>query len=754
MPWGEVKLIPGVNTERTPTLNEAGVVASSFIRYKDSLIQKFGGWQAYYPFNVATIPRELHGWEDLRGNLQLGIGATSALQVLTNATTLTTITPQTLTSSFVPNVSTTINSPTVGITDPNIANVTTYDTVFFNVPVSQGGVILSGAYPIIEITGGSSYNITAEANATTTESNPTATNNTTAAGNNTLHFASTPGWVAAGMMAYDITTSGVIPTGTTVLSTTGSTVVLSNNVTGGGVGSGDNIVFSNVPIFTTTQNSAVVAVNLPNHGLTTTSVFIVQIAASGNGVTLLGNYDVLDVVDANNFQIAASAQASATSSFPMNSGNVQLIYYLTQGPALAGQGYGIGAYGAGAYGLGTTGGSSQTGTPITATDWTSDNWGEIYLACPSGGGVYSYDPTAGFSTAQLVSGAPIFNGGIFVSTQQQILVCWGAAVDQAIGTIQNPLAVAWSTIGDYTDFTPLATDTAGNFIIPTGSKIMAGAAVMNQDLIFTDIDLWAMNFVGGTDVFGFVKIGAGMGAISSHAVQQLRGNVYWMANNNFCSYTAAGPAVMPCPVWDAVFQNLNTSFVQNIRAMPNTPFNEVGWLFPSSASASGENDSYIKVNITEPGMPWDIGIGVLNRSAWIDLGALGMPIGAASAGQIYQHETTSNAAGAPLNYSFTTGYFMLAEGEDFVVVNQIVPDMKWGFYPGSGAATVHLTFSLVNFPGDSPTTFGPFAVTQTTQLITQQMRGRQMAVTLAGSDLNSFTRLGRIRYRYAPSGRR
>lgn len=69
------------------------------------------------------------------------------------------------------------------------------------------------------------------------------TNGTTASGNNTLHFASTPAWIVAGMAIYDVTAPSVV-TGLTVLSTTGTTVVMSGNASGAGVGNGDTISFS------------------------------------------------------------------------------------------------------------------------------------------------------------------------------------------------------------------------------------------------------------------------------------------------------------------------------------------------------------------------------------------------------------------------------------------------------------------------------------------------------------------------------
>jgi len=71
-----------------------------------------------------------------------------------------------------------------------------------------------------------------------------ATNNTTASGNATLHFATTPAWVQPGMLVSNSTTPSSIPSGTTILSVTGTTAVMSANAAGAGVGNGDTINFS------------------------------------------------------------------------------------------------------------------------------------------------------------------------------------------------------------------------------------------------------------------------------------------------------------------------------------------------------------------------------------------------------------------------------------------------------------------------------------------------------------------------------
>src|SRR6267154_1382107 len=160
MSFGSVTLVPGLNVERTPTLLRAGFSSTSFVRFKDSLVQKYGGWELYYGSPLIGIPREMHAWQDLDQIDHLAIGTTQRLDVLTSGS-IADITPQTFTTNSVPNISTTSGSSIVTIVDSNVANPTLYDSVFFNVPVSIGGLILDGLYPIVQINGTTSYNIDA-----------------------------------------------------------------------------------------------------------------------------------------------------------------------------------------------------------------------------------------------------------------------------------------------------------------------------------------------------------------------------------------------------------------------------------------------------------------------------------------------------------------------------------------------------------------------------------------------------------------
>jgi hypothetical protein len=170
MPYGSVTLVPGINTERTPTANEAGISQSQLIRFRDSLVQKYGGNQKFYSFNIAGVPRDLHAWQDLNAGQHLLAGTTSSLNMITNGS-LVNITPQQLSSNFTPNFSVVANGSTVTVTDPNINNVTVFDSVMFNTPIVIGSTIISGLFPIVTTLGGTGYTIQLATNAGTTSNN-------------------------------------------------------------------------------------------------------------------------------------------------------------------------------------------------------------------------------------------------------------------------------------------------------------------------------------------------------------------------------------------------------------------------------------------------------------------------------------------------------------------------------------------------------------------------------------------------------
>lgn len=521
---------------------------------------------------------------------------------------------------------------------------------------------------------------------------------------------------------------------------------------GGGVytiessGTSDTTVASSgiLPIFTTSSGDAAITVTLPNNNYLALPGLYQQFIAPTNvgDLTVEGPYNVLSVIDSTNFVINAVTQATSADTQTMNGGLAQLVYYITDGAPPSGSGFGAGGFGDGGFGTGVSGGSGGSGTPITATDWTLDNWGGTLLACPIDGPIFTWDANSGFTNTQVISNAPFFNGGIFVAMPYQILVAWRSCLSTGV---QDNLTVRWCDAENYDSWEVADESAAGSFKISKGSVIVGGLQAQNFGLISTDIGVWQMSYVGGDVTFNFTEVGSGCGWAGPHAAGILAGEVYWCGRSNFFKFGGRGVEVVPCAVWDFIFQNVNTNYLNKINCAPNSAFNEIMWFFP--ALGSTECNAYVKLNINEGA--WDYGL--MNRTSWSDISVLGNPIGADSEGLLWQHEEGEELTGAGTT-TMQTGWWAITEGNDFAFVDFVMPDFKWGLY-GTSNASINLTFFSVDYPGDTPRSYGPYTVTQATPYVTPRIRGRMMSLFIQSNNA-AFWRIGRIRYRWGSAGRR
>lgn len=503
-----------------------------------------------------------------------------------------------------------------------------------------------------------------------------------------------------------------------------------------------------VPQFDTTANSSTVLVTLVGHGYAVGETFNIPAvtATSVGGITLSGAYIIQTVPTADTFTINASQQATSTDTEDMNGGDAAIRYYIGIGPSLPPAGYGAGGYGTGGYGIGVTP-TPSAGTPITTTNWTLDNWGEVFLACPTDGAIYQYSTDSGFTNAVRILAAPEINGGIFVSQPAQILVAWASSV----GGVQDRLTLNWSDAGDYTNWTVTSQTQAGGYRLPTGSRIVGGIAGPNFGVIWTDVDVWAMDYVEPPLIFGFNSIGSNCGLISRHGMAVLNSIVYWMSNDKFCLLNGETVETIPCSVWDFIFQDLDTANVDKIYAGSNSLFGEVVFYYPSASGGTGEVDSYVKFT---PGLGgiWDC--GRLQRTAWVDQSPVGPPVGGDASGYVYQHEISPDADGQPLLPTLTSGYFQVASGENLDFIDWLLPDFRYGYY-GQNNATVQVTISVTDYPnGATVRSRGPYSVTGATPYVNTRLRGRFAQMSFMSSDLGSFWRFGQTLVRSVADGKR
>lgn len=99
----------------------------------------------------------------------------------------------------------------------------------------------------------------------------------------------------------------------TVLSANAFTIAAASAATSGASG-------GTLPTFTTAVNNALCNVNLPAHGLSAGSQFVVQIQVNAGGVPIVGVYTVTARVDANNFTITLQNNAGFVDSQTENGG--------------------------------------------------------------------------------------------------------------------------------------------------------------------------------------------------------------------------------------------------------------------------------------------------------------------------------------------------------------------------------------------------------------------------------------------------
>jgi hypothetical protein len=363
--------------------------------------------------------------------------------------------------------------------------------------------------------------------------------------------------------------------------------------------------------------------------------------------------------------------------------------------------------------------------------------------------IYYWDATAGQSKAIAIANGPTACNGMFVAMPQRQIIAWGCAGPDPGDGIIDPLLVRWCDVNNFNTWIAQVANQAGSFRLSSGSVIRGGRQVPQQGLLWTDIDLWAMQYIGQPLVYGFNKIGQGCGLIARNAHTVLGGVVYWMSENQFFALSGNGVQAIPSPVWDVIFQDLDLANADKIVAAANSLFQEVAWYYPVKGG-NGEPSAYVKLN-TQLGV-WDY--GTLGRSAWIDQSVLQQPIGADPAsGFIYQHEISPDADGAAMGETFTTGWFALAEGDVMPYIDQIWPDAKWGYFGQAQDAQLIMTFASQAYPGAAQYSYGPYTISQATSYISPRIRNRLISFTVSGTGTGTWWRLGGIRYRYAPDGR-
>lgn len=519
----------------------------------------------------------------------------------------------------------------------------------------------------------------------------------------------------------------------------------------------DTVVLANP--FTTTNASTTVLVTDATHGASTGDYVTFSGAAAVGGLTLNAEYQVT-VLTANTYNITAAS--AATSSAVGGGAAVTAAYQIVTGPATQGTSYG---WGAGGWGTGTWG--VGTGEEAELRIWSQANFGEDLIFGPRYGGLYYWTAGAGAPSGRAVALSSLGGASDVPTLQHRIMVSDVSRFVFALGcndlgsAVIDPMLIRWSDQENAAQWTPAITNQAGGLRLSKGSEISTGLQVRQEILVWTDVALYSLQYVGAPVVWGSTLLADGISCVSPNGVATAAGVTYWMGRDKFYKYDGRVDT-QNCDLRSYVFGDINLAQPYQIFAGTNEAFNEVWWFYCSAGSTAV--DKYVIYNYLEK--VWYY--GTMERTAWLDAGLISTP--QAAAGQYLVahevgHDDASGVTSLPIHAYIESAEFDIEDGDQFGFVKRILPDLD---FKDSTAVSPTVTVTLIpmkNSGSGAGTSIGgsdnaPVVRTavadidQFTGQVFVRVRGRQMIMRIESNQLGTTWQAGAFRLDIQPDGRR
>ena len=731
----EYNFLPGIDKQDTTAGAENRWIDSGNVRFRYGLPEKVGGWSSLVSDTIVGVARKQHAFVDLNGNRYVALG-TDKFLLLYFEGQLFDITPlkATLSSST---IATTNNDPVCTITTSTSHNLEPGDIVLLDSVTLPSGTGFSASdfedklFQVTTVPTPTTFTITQSSNAggTVSTGGSIAVKPYEKIGPSEQNYGY--GW---GISQWDGSVSGAA---TSTLN--GS---LSANSSGTG-GSGTNVTLA-----ATTNFSAAGRILVESELISYASISspnLQSIVRNVNGTDNAAHNTGTAVTDATNFS---------------DWGEGVLASEVTLEPGL----------------------------------WSLDNFGQVLIATIANGKTFTWNAgaaspltvrastsTSGFST----SANPTASRLTLVSPTTRHLCHLGTETTIGDTTTQDDMFIRFSNQEDINDYTATAINSAGDFRLQDGTKIVGAIKAKETILVFTDNALYTMKFIGAPFTFGFEQVGTNCGLIGKNAVVEIDGAAFWLSPNGFFMFDGTVKS-LPCSVEDFVFDNFDTTKGQQVAAGINNLFTEVVWYYPSQGSSF--NDKYVVFNYGEPmkGGVWYTGTEA--RTSWIDAivypkpygtkydstanGTFPIVVGQSGLGQtkFFEHEVGTdqvNEDGSTTTVSsFVKSYDIDLEqrqrnaqgrasgpkvaGEVFLAMRRFVPDFKTLV----GNAKVSLGIKRYPQQSDTTTTLSPFTVNSTTIKKDTRARGRFINVKIENDDSGESWRFGTLRLDVQPDGRR
>jgi len=538
----------------------------------------------------------------------------------------------------------------------------------------------------------------------------------------------------------------------------------------------------------TTIGSKVITVTLPGYGgitgdFVTFSGVVGPIA--GIPASEFNANQEITYVDATTFTFTVTTAATSTTSGQGGTA-ITAAFEINIGYAASTAGYG---WGTSTWGRLSWGSGSTIPVYLPARLIFQDKFNNDLLFNILGSNIYYWAYTSAFNTrAVLLSSIP---GAIAVPKQVNKILfapsghllafaCTNYDASKSgpdyLGDY-DPLLIRWANVDadigpEPENWQPTLTNTAGYLRLSIGSRIVTALRTKQEILVWTDVSLSSLQFLGTAEVFGLSEVSSATTIFGANTVIGANNVVYWMGNDKFYTYSGRVDT-LPCTLRQYVFTNINRVQQDLFFAGQNAEFNEVIWFYCTANSS--EIDRYVIYNYAEN--IWYF--GDLERTAWIDSGVIGYPL-AAKEGYVYYHEygindgQPKNAPPLPIPAYIQSADIDIEDGDKYMLIRRIIPDVNFNNSetrnPVTGTTIVPevlMTVGVRNFPGAASSTTNAEGETTAKDVITStatidqytnqvfiRARGRQMNFKISSNDVGTQWQLGLPRVDARPDGLR
>jgi hypothetical protein len=206
-----------------------------------------------------------------------------------------------------------------------------------------------------------------------------------------------------------------------------------------------------------------------------------------------------------------------------------------------------------------------------------------------------------------------------VSDASRFVIAFGT--DTLGNGVQNPMLISWSDQQNITTWYPQITNQAGNYTLSRGSQIITAVQTRQEIVVFTDIAIYSMQYLGAPYVWGFNILADNISIMGPNVATSVNNVTYWMGKDKFFMYSGQ-VQTLPCTVREYVYQDINQSQSYQFFSGINEGFNEIWWFYCSANSLV--IDKYVIYNHLE--QTWYY--GNLTRTAWSDTPLRGYPTAA------------------------------------------------------------------------------------------------------------------------------